>query len=197
MPPDAARTCNFQHPDGPEALIEALLGCLETNKHMIIETNLLLYESNDMQVGIDQELLVAAAPLLRSMIQLDTRGGYIAQPPLVSALNRMLDHDGTAKARLFGLNAAEAIGADELIQKICYRIRVMLAHIRIVHDTVTGPRKSIAGHPLEAILQLIRAPEKKASRKSKRQRRTGGGQNPFVCFRTDESIDSDEVLVLF
>ena len=103
---------------------------------LIVEHNVALYDSTNMKIGINVDLLVRAKDLLKSLLVVDKRGGLFRQGDLVAGLRQcMLEKQQDRPGGHFDMLKAKTLhlpqGMDEIVEVIAYKLRLMLSRVRI------------------------------------------------------------------
>ena len=179
----------WQHADGPVATLETIKCVFLTHRELLVTKNLKIYESDDMAQNRDLDLLVAAKGLLSDLMALDTRGGYFAQTDVQTALVNCMDEP--SQTRLLGLVHSSGLEVADVFHTIGYRVRVMLAHARRIHDEFFAVHfsKRERNHPLKDLLTYLHGHMKRdaSKRSASRQLRLMKRPHPFPAFRKEES----------
>ena len=69
------RVSCWQHPDGDDATINRIEGCMTgEGLRLIADSNIGIYPGTDMKIGVDLRMLARGASLLASLLELDPRG---------------------------------------------------------------------------------------------------------------------------
>ena len=76
----------WKHPEGDEATAVCLAACLDVQ--LIVDKNVDLYKSIDMKSGLSQQGLLDSKVMLKSLLEVDPRGGYFLQVDMVRAATR-------------------------------------------------------------------------------------------------------------
>ena len=150
-----------------------------------------LYDSNDPKIGIDVKLLAEAVPILLPLLEIDPRGGFFCQLDMARAVNEALTVT-RLHAELVEHAAEQNKSADEIRMLVAYKIRVMLAHVRIKHDSWTAAAKP---SPLDVLYGVMSKPKNDTHtdvRTQRRARRLATRPCPFVNFREEEEQPSNE-----
>ena len=189
-----ARTQCWLHVDGVAATVSSIEAVLSANINAILDPES-LYGSDNMQSGIDMEALRQQAPLLQGLLELDPRGGYLAQTHVNQALTQAVV--SANKWEKVESKTVPGMADGDVIQVLAYKIRVMLSHTRNAYDNSSL-------HEVHALADLFsRIRPQTGTPDAKRQRRdgrlVGKRPHPFINFRAtaDEpeqvSIEEEEV----
>jgi hypothetical protein len=183
------RASAFHHLDGEDATISMVTSGLAGHEKLIIEWNTNIYSTEDMKVGIDLPAMQRCIKLLKDIVKLDPRGGIFLQNHMSKALGNVLS-EGDYKALLLGKTIDQQKPLDEIIDLIAYKIRVMLAHLRLSFDSSQNDKN----HPLKDVFACMQTATSSCSsnaRKARRQERLGKRPHPFMCFRPADDQDED------
>ena len=104
-------------------------------------------KSHDFKVGIDLHELEKMIPMLSNLCRVDPRGGIFSQPMLSAAISSALQQSLEFEFLCNHLQKPRA----EVEELFAYKLRVMLAHVRVVFDTSVHN-----GHQLEVLLRLLK-----------------------------------------
>ncbi len=186
------RASCYVHPEGDEKTVATISEALVPHASHIVNANLQLYDSTDMQIGRNIGLLTKSKSMLADLVRIDGRGGFFTQSHISSALKAALDV-GDWNAMLLGKTIGEQRTEDEILGLISYKIRVMLSHVRIIYDA-HDPQQG--RHALQDIFEVIsgaaKIPQVMDARKARRMDRISRRPNPFVCFRQAEQSAKTE-----
>jgi hypothetical protein len=182
------RSSCWKHPDGQAATLDALTDAVAKHADHLTSNTTDIYDSTDFKVGIDVVKLKASEPVILELVQLDTRGGFFSQGDLVAAVLAAIQPGSFASAM-----AAKRMPMDELVTIMCYKLRVMLSHVRYAFDS---QRPGTLDHPLQEVFAIMDSPTHQGgtARKQRRLDRLGRRPNPFICFRgaADGEAPADE-----
>ena len=89
------------------------------------------YDSLNFKIGINNDRLRIALGMLIEFVKLDRRGGIFSKPVMERSVTSTVGGDEQFKKHSVeaGFDPREACGI------VAYKIRVMLSHLRIKHDT--------------------------------------------------------------
>ena len=128
----------------------------------------------------------ARADMLFALVELDKRGGYFGQNELTAALEHIvkakdLEPLFTAKVMLHKKEV------DEAVMITAYKIRVMLAHIRVTFDAqnLESPAPPCLKKIFEAMHTLQPAC---TAKKARRMERLGSRPHPFMQYRESTEV---------
>ena len=144
-----------------------------------------VYSCSDMGGAHNVGELEAAAPLIKSLVELDPRGGLFSQPTVEATLRLCLDADG-----LLATHASYADSSLPEAQQLgmtAYKLRVMMNHIRAMADA------RISALWFLPIFEHIRDNASAVNIRARRVSRMQGRPRPFAFFR-EAAIDSDPLL---
>ena len=179
MPAD--RVSSYLNRDGEDATIDELSYVLGPAVVYIVFAHVNIYDSSDMKVGINIELLKKAhmQDMLHGFLRIDPRGGHFQQTHMDKALRNAMTE--TEKNDLASKTAEQGKSIDDIIGILAYKIRVMLAHVRRAYDDHIPTGEP---HPLNRLFDILRKPSGSTptSRHVKRDMRLGNRQNPFMNF---------------
>ena len=191
-----SRSASWCDARGEAATVSALAEVLGRHITLIIDKGDDLYDSDDMAVGLNHALLVQAAPLLEDLLRLDSRGGIFSQTHLQTALsNAVAETDSQAK---FMAKKPLAVNEQKDWEALCaYRIRVMLAHLRIAYDNnITSGEEHVLKTLLDHIGPAAASQTPGSAKRARRHERALNRPNPFVHWRDlagDEEPEESEV----
>lgn len=182
------RASAYLHADGDAATVQELSAALISSRPLILAQNVNIYDTDDMKVGINLDLLAHASNMITSLVEIDNRGGIFIQQHMGKALLSIFaedDHKNNLIARTLHMQKPY----EEIVDHIAYRVRVMLSHIRIVFDA-SGEDKH---HPLASIFSVMNKPNTLFdARKVRRQQRLNNRPHPFLCFRAADAEGPEE-----
>ena len=164
-----SRVAYFVAPDGDTGA--AIGAALVPHIDWLLEVGDNMYVVMSMKAGIDNQRLDACANLLSGLVAVDSRGGFFGQSDMESGLKYALQATGS-------LDRWKALGLD--VATISYKIRVMLAHLRIKND-----KKSRVSSPLRSAIGKINNVNKKSIERLSRP-------HPFINFRSAGSKDFEK-----
>ena len=179
----------WRHPDGRDAGIAAISSALLPHVEAIVAQNVDMYPSNEFKVGICNSKLVENRDILCGLLSADPRGCF-GQEDLVGGLASAMEWSSKLRnlveaARRTPANTDKS--DSEIIGLVAYRMRIMLAHLRIKFESGAS-----APELTECFEKLKDAKPQRKRRENKFMKRP----NPFVYFRDDakprdESDDDD------
>ena len=130
----ASLTSQWSHPDGKEAGTAQIAAAMLPFMSRVVGWGTSVYSSDDMKAGINCPLLVRAADVLKALLRIDPRGGVFSQGMLTEAFETCLGASGLRETAVMAA-MAEGKGLGEWCCLTMYRVRVMLAHIRMKFDS--------------------------------------------------------------
>ena len=181
-----ARAASWKAAD-PEKTSDEIKGALSISWQNVIYKEGFDYESDDFKTGVNEDGLEQwAASLFSPLVSLDTRGGFLAQLDCEGAVKQLAEEDAH-KGPMASLAAKKGIPMKKLISSLCYKLRVMLAHVRIKQKQWAKHKDASSTTPgLRAVFELFMASPVKA-----RPRR----DNPFIRFQSyDDDADQDQMI---
>ena len=126
--PKQARAKGLQLDEGFQATADRLVQLLMPYASIL---RLDMYGSISFTAGIEKTVLVRFLALLTDLVRLDVRGGFFNQKLLTAAVRRVMTDDES-----FLLHVVEqAVSFSNGVEMVGYKIRVMLAHLRIGFNT--------------------------------------------------------------
>ena len=194
------RADNWQHAEGHGATVETIKAVFVAHRDFLVNSNLKIYDSDDMKVGRNIDLLVAAKLVIKELISIDPRGGYFAQTDIQESLVGAMDEP--SQTLLLGHTHGSGLEVADVFHTIGYRLRVMLAHTRAIHDDFYGLHHTKRGrsHPMIDTIEYMHKTIHRAdgARKVSRDARLKKRPNPFLNFRKADSDEepAEEVVVV-
>ena len=140
-----------------------------------------LYPSLDMRGPAQMDSLRQHAGLVKSLVEVDDRGGIFSQTSMCQAMLLVLAASPDKEALL---STGRELGKtrEELAQLLAYQVRVMLAHVRMTFDSSI---KHDLESPRDDVFDIMKLEKKPSTPKSRRVKRLGDRPRPFVLFRSD------------
>ena len=184
------RCSNWKHADGTDATVSALTNAMASHVDAIVGKHVFIYESDEMQVGIDMRLLTEARSLLQDLVRIDPRGGFFCQDDMERALEALLLEKGRA-GEFLEKTATQNRPADDVRNHVAYKLRVMLAHVRIKYDTSSATSKPSTLSPIFALMGKGPRGESSDARSQRRAKRLSKRPHPFINFRETEADSSE------
>jgi hypothetical protein len=123
----------YMNTDGADATIEELARAMQPHAEMIVSCNVAIYSSMDMNIGINMEELEAAMLVTKSVCEVDARGGIFRPQHVEDAFSRAVER-ASLREVLIGFAQAVPCSTADLTSLICYKLRVMMAHVRLKYD---------------------------------------------------------------
>ena len=180
------RSANFLIDDSAEATAAVLCGIMAEFMGLL---RVDCYDSLNFKSGINNDRLRIALGMLIAFVKLDRRGGIFSQPVMERSVTSTVGDDEQFKKHSVeaGFDPREACGI------VAYKIRVMLSHLRIKHDTCKECDDPSA---FDAAYSLMKVPKDLHEQKKTRRdsRLSSSRPHPFIHFRTDvaEAAADDE-----
>ena len=128
------RASCWRHKSGRDATLDAFQKVWTTHLSLVIALGPDLYESIDFKAGVEVDKISAAKALLLDFLELDSRGGIVAQTEVAIGLTRALDADPTSRAQMYSHATSDMDHASEVVGFTAYKVRVMLRHLRNIFD---------------------------------------------------------------
>ena len=183
------RSANFVVDGSADATVARLTAILQEFKQLL---RVEIYSSIDFKVGINREALKLAIGLITELVKLDPRGGYYSQKHMEDAVGNSVQ----GEMEEFEKHVVETgFTKPQTIAVVGYKIRVMLSHLRIIHDsTKEGDDPS----DFDDLYKMMKVPkEKQLARNSRRGARLKTDRpHPFINFRVQAEEDSDENIAM-
>ena len=88
------RSHYWEHENGVEATVACLVLIFQSCLGLIVEQNCNIYSTTSWKTEIDQDKLVYNKILLQKLLELDPRGGFLAQVVVKDALHEALGKSG-------------------------------------------------------------------------------------------------------
>jgi len=152
-------------------------------------TTVLEYESNDFQKGADPTSIIAAGNVLRAPLEIDSRGGFIGQDEFEAGIQLLCSSTSEIKVGFEKAAAAKGIDLASTITVAVFKLRIMLAHVRMKRRVWLKQDESVrtlADPTLMGLYNTIQASADNPGKPTK--------PNPFTNFRrTGESDDEEEL----
>ena len=146
------RPAGWRCNEEPSQTVDKIVEVLALSFDDIILRRKLDYESEDMKEGIDTEKLAQwAKSLLSPFVQLDPRGGFINHEHMVEAVAKKIETvQYQAAFTAWAISPEVMKTTEQLVDKLSYTIRVMLAHGRIkkktIRSSLNSRRKPVRNH---------------------------------------------------
>ena len=148
-----ARVAVWLSPHGEDNTVRDLCFALEPWARQLCVHAATLYSSTDMATGIDLTLLRLNSHMLGALIRIDPRGGYFAQEHIEKTLIGITAPEELLKLLETAKETLEAGSILEVIGKMAYHIRVMLAHVRHIYDSFIPCEEK--PHPLQPLFSIM------------------------------------------
>ena len=137
--PQRPRTTVWKHNSGQDATVVAISNVFGPILQQITAIGTHIYDSTCMKTGTNVQLLLKNSFALLPFIQLDPKGGYFGQLDMVAGMEMAFEKTDDAEETLRGQIYAKADlhmeHGDEAIKLTIFKIRVMLAHMRLIFDS--------------------------------------------------------------
>ena len=139
-----------------------------------------MYASISFTTGVDKARLQQFLPMLMELVRLDVRGGFYNQKMLIAVIVRVMADDESWSKHL----VEQGKSISEGHEMVAYKLRLMLAHVRLGQslsmDTDTAS-------PLDPLYEIITQSEKRNAKRPRIAHRP----HPFFNFRS-EADDLDD-----
>ena len=186
------RQPGWEHPDGAECSVRALVEALTPFTKQLINEHVGIYASTDMTRGLDVAALEKNSKLLEALMRLDPRGGYHKQIRMAAAVKKLLSKDPETMAAFnHVMQAAGTLDIESIYAMLAYKLRVMLAHVRDKFDSSrTDPPDEL--RKVWSVMASSKQNTESTKRAKKNQRLAASRPHPFVAYQGEDDSEKEE-----